>query len=105
MNPAQPKPRQAARISWILYDWASSPLPTLHATFVFAVYFTTVIAPENGSFYWAQMTALSAFLLAFAAPIMGRYADSEGLVKQGFIVSSVIAAAVTAGLWLSLIHI
>ena len=99
MNPAQPKPRQAARISWILYDWASSPLPTLHATFVFAVYFTTVIAPENGSFYWAQMTALSAFILAFAAPIMGRYADSEGLVKQGFIVSSVIAAAVTAALW------
>ena len=99
MNPAQPKPRQAARISWILYDWASSPLPTLHATFVFAVYFTTVIAPENGSFYWAQMTALSAFLLAFAAPIMGRYADSKGLIKQGFIVSSVIAAAVTAALW------
>ena len=99
MNPAQPKSRQGARISWILYDWASSPLPTLHATFVFAVYFTTVIAPENGSFYWAQMTALSAFLVAFAAPIMGRYADSEGLVKQGFIVSSVIAAAVTAALW------
>ena len=99
MNPVQPKPGQAARISWVLYDWASSPLPTLHATFVFAVYFTTVIAPENGSFYWAQMTALSAFLLAFAAPIMGRYADSKGLVKQGFIVSSVIAAAVTAALW------
>ena len=76
-----------------------SPLPTLHATFVFAVYFTTVIAPENGSFYWAQMTALSAFLLAFSAPLMGRYADSKGLVKQCFIVSSVIAAAVTSALW------
>ena len=99
MNPAQPKPGQAARISWVLYDWASSPLPTLHATFVFAVYFTTVIAPENGSFYWAQMTALSAFLLAFAAPILGRYADSKGLIKQAFIASSVIAAAVTAALW------
>ena len=54
MNPAQPKPRQAARISWILYDWASSPLPTLHATFVFAVYFTTVIAPENGIVFELQ---------------------------------------------------
>ena len=99
MYTAQPKTRQAARTSWILYDWASSPLPTLHGTFVFAVYFTTVIAPENGSFYWAQMTALSAFLLALAAPVMGRYADSKGLVKQGFIASSVIAAAVTAALW------
>ena len=99
MNTDQLKPQQAARISWILYDWASSPLPTLHATFVFAVYFTTVIAPENGSFYWAQMTALSAFLLAFTAPVMGRYADSKGLVKQGFIASSIIAAVVTAALW------
>ena len=96
MNPAQPKPRQAVRISWIFYDWASSPLPTLHATFVFAVYFTTVIDPENGSFYWAQMTALSTLTLAFAAPIMGRFADSKGLIKQGFIVSSVLAAAATA---------
>ena len=92
-EPAQPKPRQAARISWILYDWASSPLPTLHATFVFAVYFTTVIAPENGSFYWAQMTALSAFLFGVCSPNNGRYADSKGLVKQGFIVSSVIAGS------------
>ena len=99
MNTKRLKPQQAARISWILYDWASSPLPTLHATFVFAVYFTTVIAPENGSFYWAQMTALSAFLLAFTAPIMGRYADSKGLVKQGFIASSIIAAAGTGALW------
>ena len=58
-----------------------------------------MIAPENGSFYWAQMTALSAFLLAFTAPVMGRYADSKGLVKQGFIASSIIAAVVTAALW------
>ena len=66
---------------------------------LFLLYFTTVIAPENGSFYWAQMTALSAFLLAFTAPVMGRYADSKGLVKQGFIASSIIAAVVTAALW------
>ena len=99
MNTLQPKRRQAARLSWILYDWASSPLPTLHGTFVFAVYFTTVIAPENGSFYWAQMTALSAFLLAVAAPVMGRFVDSKGLIKQSFVVSSIIAAAVTAALW------
>ena len=90
-EPAQPKPQQAARISWF-YDWASSPLPTLHSTFVFAVYFTTVIAPENGSFYWAQMTALSAFLWRLQ-PHNGRYATVKGCQTR-LIVSSVIAAAV-----------
>lgn len=99
MNAAQPKTQQVAQIGWILYDWASSPLPTLHTTFIFAVYFTTVIAPDNGSFYWAQMTALSAFLVAIAAPVMGRYADSKGLVKKGFMVSTIIAAVATAALW------
>ena len=90
---------RAARLSWILYDWASSPVPTLHATFVFSVYFTTVIAPEKGSLYWAQMTALSAFLLAVAAPMIGRFADTKGLLKQGLITTSFAAALATAALW------
>lgn len=90
---------RAARLSWVLYDWASSPVPTLHATFVFSVYFTTVIAPENGSLYWAQMTALSAFLLAVAAPVMGRIADTKGVLKQGLIATTLAAALATAALW------
>ena len=90
---------RAARLSWVLYDWASSPLPTLHATFVFSVYFTTVIAPENGSLYWAQMTALSAFLLAVAAPVIGRVADTKGVLKQGLIATTLAAALATAALW------
>ena len=90
---------RAARLSWVLYDWASSPVPTLHATFVFSVYFTTVIAPENGSLYWAQMTALSAFLLAVAAPVMGRVADTKGVLKQGLIATTLAAALATAALW------
>ena len=90
---------RAARLSWVLYDWASSPVPTLHATFVFSVYFTTVIAPENGSLYWAQMTALSAFVLALAAPIMGRFADSKGILKQSLIATTLATAMATAALW------
>tara|TARA_B100001093_G_C26035358_1_gene679808 strand:+ start:134 stop:304 length:171 start_codon:yes stop_codon:yes gene_type:complete len=26
-----------SQIGWALYDWASSPVPTLHATFIFAL--------------------------------------------------------------------
>ena len=35
--------------SWMVYDWASSVLPTLHTTFVFAVYFTIILSPDNGN--------------------------------------------------------
>ena len=90
---------QMARWSWILYDWASSPVPTLHATFVFSVYFTTVVAPENGSVYWAQMTAFSAFILAVAAPVMGRFADTRGLLKQALITTTILTAIATGALW------
>ena len=90
---------KAVRFSWILYDWASSPVPTLHATFVFSVYFTTVVAPEGGSVYWAQMTALSAFILAVAAPIMGRFTDSKGLIKQALILTTLLSAVATSALW------
>ena len=70
------------KFGWALYDWASSPVPTLHATFVFAVYFTTSIAPENGTFLWSQMTSLSALAIAVASVFVGRFADSKGLIKQ-----------------------
>ena len=40
-----------SQIGWALYDWASSPVPTLHATFIFSVYFTTVIMPEGGQWF------------------------------------------------------
>jgi MFS-type transporter involved in bile tolerance (Atg22 family) len=67
MNTLSQKQMKAARFGWILYDWASSPVPTLHATFVFAVYFTTVIMPEGGSTVWAWMTGSAALLVALAA--------------------------------------
>ena len=43
-----------ARFSWMMFDWACSPISALHTTFVFAVYFTTVVMPEGGSFAWSQ---------------------------------------------------
>ena len=41
-------------IAWSLYDWASSPVPTLHATFIFSVFFTTAVMPEGGTAAWAK---------------------------------------------------
>ena len=41
---SEKSPTKKSQIGWALYDWASSPVPTLHATFIFAVYFTTQVA-------------------------------------------------------------
>lgn len=86
-------------LSWSLYDWASSPVPTLHTTFIFSVFFTTAVMPEGGSVAWAWMTAASAFVIAIAAPVLGRMADGRGAVKRCLFYATVIGAAATAGLW------
>ena len=87
------------KFGWALYDWASSPVPTLHATFVFAVYFTTSIAPENGTFLWSQMTSLSALAIAFASVFVGRFADSKGLIKHSLTLCVLIGSLSVMALW------
>lgn len=98
-KPANQPASKSARIGWALYDWASSPVPTLHATFVFAVYFTTSIAPENGTFLWSQMTSLSALAIALISVFAGRFADSKGLIKHALTASLVIGSLAVMGLW------
>ena len=86
-------------LSWSLYDWASSPVPTLHTTFIFSVFFTTAVMPDGGSVAWAWMTAASAFVIAIAAPVLGRMADGRGAVKRCLFYATFIGATATAGLW------
>ena len=83
----------------MLYDWASSVLPTLHTTFVFAVYFTTAVLPENGTFYWAMMTGIAALATGLLAPILGHLADLKGQIKRGLITATLTAALAIMGLW------
>lgn len=83
----------------MLYDWASSVLPTLHTTFVFAVYFTTAVLPENGTFYWAMMTGIAALATGLLAPILGHLADLKGQIKKGLIAATLAAALAIMGLW------
>ena len=86
-------------LAWSLYDWASSPVPTLHATFIFSVFFTTAVMPEGGSVAWAWMTAATAFLLAIAAPVFGRMADQRGNAKSFLGLMVLLGGGATAMLW------
>lgn len=86
-------------IAWSLYDWASSPVPTLHATFIFSVFFTTAVMPEGGTAAWAWMTSATAFALAIAAPVFGRITDTTGASKKLLGLATAIGAIATASLW------
>ena len=87
-------------LSYALYDWASSPVPTLHATFVFAVYFTTTVMPENGTFAWSQMSAIAAFIVAFVAPFFGALADGRAMRKTLLFIVTMLGIISAAALWM-----
>jgi len=86
-------------LSYAAYDWAASPLPTIHATFVFAVYFTTVIMPDGGTVAWAWMTALAGIAVAIAAPFSGIIADRYGWRKRSLFVLTLMAMITGGLLW------
>ena len=48
-----------AKASYSLFDVGNSAVGAMHATFIFAVYFASVVAPENGTSYWGYTTTLS----------------------------------------------
>ena len=87
-------------VSYALYDWATSPIPTLHATFIFAVYFTTTVMPENGTFAWSQMSAISAFIVAFSAPFLGVLADGRAMRKTLLLIATTLGVVSAAALWM-----
>ena len=86
-------------IGYALYDWACSPVPTLHATFIFAVYFTTQVAPENGTAYWGYMTALASLSVAIIAPFLGGLADAKSIRKLMLLIFTLIGGLSTLLLW------
>ncbi|ETX06433.1 MAG: hypothetical protein ETSY2_17110 [Candidatus Entotheonella gemina] len=88
-----------SQLAYGLFDWASSPVPTLHATFVFAVYYVSSVLPENGSVQWAWMNALAAITVAVLCPFLGARADARASRKQWLLTMTLTAALATAILW------
>lgn len=99
-----PSSPRKAMLAYALYDWASSPVPTLHATFVFAVYFTTAVMPDGGTTAWAWMTAFSAAIVAVISPFLGAAADRLGRRKVLLLLASVIGGTSVSALWFILPH-
>ena len=87
------------KIAYGLFDWASSPVPTLHATFVFAVYYVSSVSPDTGSAEWAWMNSLAALTIAIISPIMGASADRNANRKTWLGLMMAVGIVATSLLW------
>ena len=89
------------KFSWALYDWANSAWGTVITTFIFATYFTEVIALNNeiGSVYWGNAIAISGFIIAILSPFMGSYADQAKSLKKLLIFFTLTYALASSALW------
>ena len=92
--------------AWCLYDWANTAFGTVIITFIFGVYFSRqIVGDENeGSAMWSYAIAVSGFLIALCAPILGAAADQIGKRKPWILIFSFVCVVPTL-LLLSLIHI
>ncbi|GMQ82564.1 MAG: MFS transporter [Rhodothermia bacterium] len=80
--------------SWIFYDFANSSFTTIIVTFIYARYFSEVIASEgNGLSQWGFAISVSAVIIAIISPFLGVMADSGGHRKRFLFISTVISIA------------
>jgi MFS transporter, UMF1 family len=84
---------------WALYDFANSAYTTLIVTFIYAVFFTQVIAPDEivGTALWSHGVTITAVLVALGSPILGALADRGGY-RRRFLVLSTVTTVVFVGL-------
>ena len=93
--------RKMPALAYILYDWAISPLPTLHTTFVFSIFFVQAVAPNEilGNVWWSWMIAACSLTIAIASPLAGADADRRANRKKWLFIMTIISALSTSLLW------
>ena len=80
---------------WCLYDFANSSYAVIIVAFVYAVYFTNVIAQKQpiGDFYWSLGINISMIISALLNPLCGAIADYTSNKKK-FLVSFTLLSIV-----------
>ena len=95
------RPRRLGIGAWCVYDWANSPFATVVETFIFATYFTQVVAadPEQGTAQWGYALSVAGIVIAILSPVFGAIADNVGRCKPWLLVFTAFCAIATAMLW------
>ncbi len=87
--------------AWALYDWAHSAFGTIIQTFIFAAYFTAMVAqnPDQGTLYWGNAIGIAGIVIALMAPFLGAVADQKARLKPWVASFTLLCALATAALW------
>lgn len=82
--------------SWMLWDWAEQPYPTIMQTFIFPVYLATAVATTaqtpDQAIGWA--TAIAGVALAAIAPVLGRRSDVNGRRKFWLVATTLMLVTI-----------
>jgi MFS transporter, UMF1 family len=98
----RPAPRRAL-FGWVMFDWAGQPFFTLIATFVFAPYFASAVAPDpvTGQAWWGFATGASGVVLALLSPVLGSISDATGAKKPWIAAFGLLLVLSSSMLWLA----
>ncbi len=88
-------------VAWSLFDFGNSAYSLLIVTFVFPIFFKTIIAQNLpiGDLYWGIISSLSVVLAGILAPIIGAKADADGKRKKRFVFWTLISIISTGLLY------
>ena len=82
-----PMPKTSNRktiISWMMYDFANSSFANNVTTFIYAAFFTKVIAENEivGTALWSRGVGIIMLIVALLSPPLGALADQGGYRKR-----------------------
>lgn len=75
--------RKRIVLAWSMYDFANSAYTTLVVTFIYATFFTKLMAEDDveGTALWSRGVTITAIVVAVLSPFAGAVADRGGLRK------------------------
>ena len=89
-------------ISWMMYDFANSSFANNVTTFIYAAFFTKVIAENEiiGTALWSRGVGIIMLVVALLSPPLGALSDHGGYRKRFLIYSTLLCVVFTALLYL-----
>ena len=89
------------RLGWLLYDFANNSFSVMIVTFVYPVYFKSVVCAglgNLGDLFWGINGSVSLVVVALLSPVLGAAADLSGRKKMFLVASGLGCIFLTAQL-------